>query len=107
MDKAEKVTESVVLEVIDIEEYAKIGKEVPQGKKYKIKIDKEKYEVETPEMAGMEILALAGKNPPDRFQLNQKFNGGRVEPVGLDQKVDFTAPGVEKFMTIALDQNEG
>ncbi len=107
MDKAEKVTEPMISEVVDVEEYAKIGKEVPKGKKYIIKVDKEKYEVETSEMTGMQILTLAGKNPPDRFQLNQKFKGGRVEPVSLDQEVDFTAPGVERFMTIALDQNEG
>lgn len=107
MDKAEKTTESIVSEVVDIEEYAKAGKEVPKGKKYKIKVDKDKYEVEKEEMTGREILALAGKNPPDRFQLNQKFKGGRVEPVGLDQKVNFTVPGIEKFMTIALDQYEG
>jgi len=58
-------------------------------------------------MTGKEILVLAGKNPPDRFQLNQRFKGGKVEKVGYEQKVCFNDPGIEKFMTIPLDQTEG
>jgi hypothetical protein len=58
-------------------------------------------------MTGREILILAGKTPPERFQLNQRFKGGRVVKVGYDQKVCFTEPGIERFMTIPLDQTEG
>lgn len=94
-------------EVVDLEEYATLGKKPPKAKQYRIKIDKTKYTVSVPAMTGREILVMAGKNPPERFQLNQKFKGGRVEPVQLDQEVDFTQPGVEKFMTVPLDQNEG
>jgi hypothetical protein len=94
-------------QVIDLEEHAKAGKKPPKAKKYKIKIDKEKYEVQVPCMTGRQILALASKNPPERFQLNQKLHGGQVLPIGLDQTVDFTTPGIEKFMTVPLDQTEG
>jgi len=45
--------------------------------------------------------------PIERFQLNQKSHDGVVEKIGYDEKVDFTEPGIERFMTIPLDQTEG
>lgn len=95
------------IEIIDLEAYSKEGKPVPKEKKYRIKIDREVYVVEKECMTGRELLALAGKNPPEKYQLNMKLNGGKVEPISLDEKVCFTKPGVEKFMTLPLDQTEG
>lgn len=93
-------------DIIDIEEYAKQDKAPPKGKKYKIKVDGVAYVV--PEkLTGREILQLAGKNPVERYQLNQKMRGGAVKKIKYDQVVDFTEHGVEKFMTIPLDQTEG
>ena len=66
-----------------------------------------KYTVEVSQMTGLEILSLAGKDPPERYLLNQKKHGGVVEPIKHDQIVDFTCPGVERFMTLPMDQNEG
>ena len=93
--------------VIDVELYAKEGKEVPHDCHYIIIVDRQKYTVKNECMTGREILILAGKTPPERFQLNQRFKGGKVVKVGYDQKVCFTEPGIEKFMTIPLDQTEG
>lgn len=108
MKNERKESEVVVdAEVIDVEEYARDGKKVPKGKVYRIKVDKVKYDVEEALLTGREILELAGKEPPERFQLNQKLKGGEVKPIGLNESVDLTAPGVEKFMTVPLDQNEG
>lgn len=95
------------IEIIDLEEFSKAGKTPPKGKKYRIRIDREVYVVDKECMIGRELLALAGKNPPERFQLNQKLKGGKVVKVGLDEKVCFTTPGIEKFMTLPLDQTEG
>ncbi len=96
-----------IIIVIDIEEYCKHGKEVPSGQHYVITVDRQKYAVKQECLTGREILLLAGKTPSERFQLNQRFQGGKVVKVGYDQKVCFTEPGVEKFMTIPLDQTEG
>jgi len=93
-------------EVIDIEKYAKEGKTPPVGKKYRIRIDKDYFEVETNHMTGKEILELAKKNP-DRFRLDQKLKGGATKKIELTDTVDFTEPGVERFMTLPLDQTEG
>ncbi len=93
--------------IIDLEEYANAGKIVPPGHHYIIMVDRQKYTVKQECMTGREILILAGKTPPERFQLNQRYKGGKVVKVGYDQKVCFTEPGVEKFMTIPLDPTEG
>ncbi len=109
MNQKKELTETIEIEeVIDLEEYSKANNGAPpKARKYRIKIDKEKYVVKKEQMTGHEILVLAGKTPTDRYQLNQKFKGGKVVPIDYGQTVDFTCPGVEKFMTIPLDQNEG
>ena len=39
--------------------------------------------------------------------ISQKLHGGQVKTIGLDEVADFTCPGVERFMTLPLDQTEG
>lgn len=96
-------------EIIDLEEFSKenptAGPE--KGKKYQIRVDREKYVVEVESMTGREILELARKTPYNRYQLNQKFRQGLVKKVDYEAIVDFTEPGIERFMTIPLDQQEG
>lgn len=94
-------------DVIDIELFSQAGKEVPKGHHYKIKVDREKYVVESECMKGKDILALAGKLPYERYQLNQKLKGGQVKKVEYEEKVCFSTPGIERFMTLPLDQTEG
>ena len=96
-------------EIIDLEDFSK-GKpnEKPEkGKKYQIRVDREKYVVNTESLSGKEILELAQKMPFSRFQLNQKFRHGLVKKIEYDASVDFTEAGIERFMTIPLDQQEG
>lgn len=93
--------------IIDIASYTKEGKTVPPGQHYIIMVDRQNYTVKQECMTGREILILAGKTPVERFQLNQRLKGGKVLKIGYDQVVCFTEPGVEKFMTIPLDQTEG
>ncbi len=98
--------QNLTSEVIDIEAYAREGKTPPKGKKYKIKVDNIEFVV--PEtLTGRGILQIAGKTPVERFQLNQKLHGGAVRKIGYDEVVNFSTPGIEKFMTIPLDQTEG
>ena len=94
-------------EIIDVEEYAKAGRKVPKAKKYRIRIDKQKHVVKVPAMTGRELLNLAGKTPATNFMISQKLHGGEARKIGYDEKVDFTAPGVERFMTLPLDQTDG
>jgi hypothetical protein len=93
--------------IVDVESYAREGKPVPPGHQYMILVDRQKYTVNQECMSGREILTLAGKIPVERFQLNVRIHGGKVEKVGYEQELCFTRPGIEKFMTIPLDQTEG
>ena len=94
-------------EIVDVELFAKKGKKIPHSKRYRIRIDKEHYVVEVPEMIGRDLLKLAAKDPPERFALYQKLHGGQAQKIELDEMVDFRSPGVERFMTLPLDQTEG
>jgi hypothetical protein len=94
-------------EIIDIEQYAKEGKKIPHATKYRIRIDKDHYVVDVPEMTGRALLELAGKKPVERYALYQKLHGGKTLKIELDAVADFRSPGVERFMTLPLDQTEG
>jgi hypothetical protein len=94
-------------DIIDIEWCTAHDQKPPKGRKYRIIIDQNKYVVDKECMTGREILLLAGKNPPERFQLRQKLKGGNVITIGYDKTVCFTDPGIEKFKTLPLDQTEG
>lgn len=94
-------------EIIDLEEYAQTGRKPPRARRYRIKIDKDKYVVEKSSMTGRELLVLAGKTPPERFMISQKPHGGPPKQIKLDESVDITTPGIEKFLTLPLDQTEG
>lgn len=95
-----------VIGVVDLEEHAKSGKRPPRARSYRIRIDRDYREVEAPGLTGRQILALVGKTP-EGYLLSQKLHGGRVEPIGAEQYVDFTTPGIERFQTLALDPTEG
>jgi hypothetical protein len=106
-EKAVEVLEEIlILELIDLEEWAKAGKKPQHAKRYRIRIDKEYKEVSVHEMTGREILALVGKTP-EKYLLSEKFHGGVVEPVKPDQVVEFHHHAVERFQTLALDPTEG
>lgn len=96
-----------LLEEIEIEEWGKRNERPPRAKRYIIRIDKVKYTVHVPRMTGRALLVLAGKVPAEKFSLSQKMHGGHVTTIGLNEEVDFTCPGVERFMTLPLDQTEG
>ncbi|MGP1308597.1 MAG: multiubiquitin domain-containing protein [Phycisphaerales bacterium] len=95
-----------VTETIDIEEFAKAGRPVPPGHRYRIRIDRERFVVDEPCITGAQILALVDKSPSE-FMLSQKLRGGEVRKIGPGDKVDLTKPGVERFMTLPLDPTEG
>lgn len=95
------------VEVVDIENYTLQGKKPPINRHYKVKVDREKFLIKKESIAGREILEIAGKIPVEQFQLRQKMRGGNVTKISLDEKVDLTIPGIEKFITIPLDQTEG
>ncbi len=99
-------TESVV-EIADLEALAKSNQKPPKAKKYRIRIDKEYFVVEKPGLTGRELLALAGKQPEcyDIFQMIHK--NPKPKKIGLDEYVDFTCEGIERFVTLPKEQKDG
>jgi Multiubiquitin len=93
-------------ELIDLEEWAKAGKTAMKAKVYRIRIDKEKFDVKVPSMTGREILALVNKTP-EKYLLSLKIRGGAPVPIEPDQTVRFDMPGIERFQTLARDPTEG
>lgn len=94
-------------EVVDVEEHGKKGIKPPLAERYKIRIDKTHHEVATGAMTGRQLLELAGKIPAEQYMISEKLNGGQANKIGLNETADFTKPGVERFMTLPLDQTEG
>ncbi len=74
---------------------------------FKVQIDKQVHETQDGHPTGRDLLVLAGKNPPEQFGLYMKGKGGQPVRVPLDQRVDLTDPGIERFLTLPLDQTEG
>lgn len=103
------MSEEVEVDEVDVELFAKEGadKRAPKAKRYIIRVDKEKFTFESPSATGREILTRAGKTPPEQYKLTQKMHGGAAVTIGLDDVVDFRAPGVERFMSLKRDQTEG
>lgn len=93
-------------DLIDLEEWAKAGKDSKPAKAYRIRIDKDKKDVRVAFMTGRQILDLVGKTSATHM-LSQKIRGGAPQPVGADQTVRFDTPGIERFQTLALDPTEG
>ncbi len=94
-------------EVIDIEAFARKGERPPAGQKYRIRVDKTVLVVDGPTIVGRQILELANRVPPERYRLDQKLRGGETRKIELNTVVDLTTPGLERFMSIPLDQTEG
>jgi Multiubiquitin len=100
-------TEEILDTVVDIEECSRTGRKPPRARHYRLRIDKKPYVVDTPHLTGRALLELAGKTPPEKWILRQIFRNGPAVPIGLDQKVDLTTQGVEKFSTMPKDISDG
>lgn len=99
--------EAILDEVIDLEEYARLGKQPPLAKGYRFRVNADPFVVHDPTPTGLEVLTLAGLLPAKEYTLRVKFAGERPRKVGLDDKIDLRRPGVEKFKALPRDQTEG
>lgn len=93
-------------EEVDIEELVKLGKPVPRAKRYRIRIDRERFVVTTQFVTKAELLKLVGK-AADKWRIHQKLRGGQMDEVTDGEKVDLRERGVERFVTMELSQTDG
>jgi hypothetical protein len=109
MSTTNKTTETEMeqVEEADLEQLAKAGQRPPRAKRYRIRIDDKQYIVEKPATTGRELLVLAERNPAENFILTQKTRGGSVKTIGLNDTIDLTEPGIERFNTLPRQVQEG
>lgn len=81
--------------------------EKPQEQPNRVRIDKDNYPVDAALQTGRQLLLLAGRTPPEQYQIFRKMRGGELVEIGLEEQVDIGAPGIERFVTLPLDQTEG
>jgi hypothetical protein len=93
---------------VDIEQNAKAGGgKPPPAERYRIRIDDKHYVVDKPTITGAELLTLAGKTPPENFILTAKIRGGVIKTIELNEVVDLTTAGLERFNTLPRQVQEG
>jgi hypothetical protein len=66
---------------------------------YKVKIDGNKYAFGDPVVTGSQLLTAAGLHPLDEHLIYQRLTSGQFEEVRLEETVDLSQPGLEKFKT--------
>ena len=94
-------------EIANLEEYAHRGEQPPLCKGYQILVNRKTVVIYDPFPMGREILAKAEFIPPKDYTLRMKILGSRPKKIGLDEKVDLTTKGIEKFKVLPRDQTEG
>jgi hypothetical protein len=99
--------EEVLDGIVDLEEYARAGKQPPLSKGYRIRVNGEPFVVHEHTVTGRAVLTLAGLLPVEHYTLRVKLAGEKPHKVALDEKVDLRCPGVEKFKALPRDQTEG
>lgn len=67
-------------------------------KKYEVIIGDDKFTFDHPKVTGTELLKKAGVKNPDCVSLFQKLKGCDFERVSLNEVVDLSHDGIEKFV---------
>lgn len=106
-DIGNAIREEILDEIADLEEYAAQGKAPPRCRGYRIRVNRDRFEVFEPNPTRETILEIAGLKPADQWTLRLKTRGGEPELIAPGDRVDLTRPGVERFKAIPRDQTEG
>src|ERR1700724_3260666 len=89
-----------------LEEAAKGGRDVPPGQTYRIRVDKENFDLTVDHLTGEQILDLVKKKPKD-WKLFEHVRGNQPREIQPEEVVSFTKKGLERFSTFAKDTTEG
>ena len=93
-------------DIVDIEECSLHGRPPPKQEKYRIRVDKKKFDVRFRVLEGTEILKLVEKTY-NEWSLNQKHHNGKRIKIGPEDKVDLALPGIERFETVRNVAQQG
>jgi hypothetical protein len=105
--RRDQVEETVVIDVVDVEEHGRHNRPPPHAHRYKVKIDHAHFVFDHRFVTGRKLLERAGKVPVTKYELEKRMHGGVYVAVGLDERVDLGECGIEVFETFPLDETEG
>lgn len=105
----EKIVEDgvVVLDIVDIEEYVLSGRPVPHAHRYRYRVNKQHFVVETPELTREQILENANLVPTSQYRLRLKRREGPPEEIKPGQTVHLREHGVERFIAQPTEVQDG
>jgi hypothetical protein len=83
---------------VDIFEFAQRGEDVPEARAYHVRIDGEKFRIDTAHPTGEMLLAKVGKRPC-AFELIEEFVHRENDVVEPGEKVDLRKKGLKGFIT--------
>ena len=85
-------------EVIDLAAFAEKGIKPPKAKRYQVLVGTHLLVLDEAVVTGRDILLKAGVEHPECQTLYQKLRGCDFEKISLDENVDLTQAGIEKFV---------
>lgn len=70
-----------------------------ETKQFNVIIDGDVFSFNDPKVTGNQLLTVAKKYPVDEHIIFQHLNDGQFEEIRLEETVDLTQPGAERFKT--------
>ncbi|MGE0490088.1 MAG: multiubiquitin domain-containing protein [Vulcanimicrobiota bacterium] len=99
--------ENVLDQDVDLAEYARRGQRPPLARGYRLRINGDAFVISQATPTGRDILTLGGLLPAENYTLRVKLSNQRPKKVKLDERVDLTVLGIERFKAVPRDQTEG
>ena len=97
----------VILDIVDIEEYVREGREVPHAHRYKYRVNKQHFISESPEITREQVLERAGLVPTDQYRLRLKRRHGPPEEIKPGETVHLRRHGIERFIAQPKEVQDG
>jgi hypothetical protein len=84
-----------------------------ESKQFEIKVNGRNYDWPNSLINGNQVLMVVGLQPAADYEILIKLTNKELEPVGLDESIDLTKPGIEAFLvkyyhefTILIDDEQ-
>ncbi len=84
---------------VDLEDCARSGASATGATHFRVRVDDARHKIDDPKPTGRQLLKLAGKTPVEEHLLFLLLRGGGLEEIQLDETVDLTRPGAERFLS--------
>jgi hypothetical protein len=85
-------------EIIDVEFFVRENREIPLGRRYRVKIGDEYYIFDHHIVTGRQIIEKTGAGHPECHWLYQKLKHGNFERIEPSQEVNLAKHGIEHFI---------